>query len=320
MVVPYRSVAALAVASSLASTTAHAEPAQHSLGVGAGVSNFDHAIARIDYRVLLPRGTRWTVDIRGASVDRTYIDGFEARGGSSLRGFGAVEAPLLHEGPLTLGLRAGAGARVNRADRGPETESVAALAELGMIGRVRASSALELHAGVSSPLSVQLDPAVNNDITGALLVGGLEWRVTDRIALTADVESGGIFGSDGNAGKFLLRGFVGARFAFDEAASPPAAEHGSTDGLTAFVASGWRVLSLAGHISHGPDFQAGALLDGWLKLGVAGFSRPGPINPATFRRRSSTGESYRGSDVLDLRSDGAFLGLMAAPIVRLSDT
>jgi hypothetical protein len=75
----------------------------------------------------------------------------------------------------------------------------------------------------------------------------------------------------------------------------------------------WRALGVAEHLSHGPGFSIGAsFLDGWLRVGVAGFARPGPMNPATWEVPTADGSSYRGRDRLTLRSDGNFLGVQLA--------
>jgi len=84
-----------------------------------------------------------------------------------------------------------------------------------------------------------------------------------------------------------------------------------------YVDLGWRVMGLADHVSHGPDFQAGVRLWDHLKIGLAGFARPGPINPRTFRHELPAGETYRGQSSLDLRSDGAVVGLVVAPTFRI---
>jgi len=85
-----------------------------------------------------------------------------------------------------------------------------------------------------------------------------------------------------------------------------------------FVGMDWRAMGLADHFSHGPGFQAGVtLLNGHLKLGLAGFARPGPINPASFTVEAAGGRTFNGSSTLKLRSDGGLLGLMAAPVVNV---
>jgi hypothetical protein len=97
------------------------------------------------------------------------------------------------------------------------------------------------------------------------------------------------------------------------ALSAPTARADERPFATPFVGIDWRVNGLADHVSHGPGFQLGALLfRGHLKVGIAGFSRPGPLNPATFRVELED-TTYRGQSTLDLRSDGGVVGLFVAP-------
>ena len=77
-----------------------------------------------------------------------------------------------------------------------------------------------------------------------------------------------------------------------------------------FVGVGWRAMNLGDHWSHGPEFQAGVLLWRHLRVGLAGVARPGPINPTTFELVPVGGQTYRGQTQLDLRSDGAIIGLL----------
>lgn len=87
----------------------------------------------------------------------------------------------------------------------------------------------------------------------------------------------------------------------------------------AFVGADWRVMRIGGHVSHGPGFQAGLVLWRHLKVGLAGFARPGPLNPATFRVPTASGAPYRGRSTLELRSDGQFFGLLLAPTFDIGD-
>ncbi|HSN98157.1 MAG TPA: hypothetical protein VLS89_07660 [Candidatus Nanopelagicales bacterium] len=87
--------------------------------------------------------------------------------------------------------------------------------------------------------------------------------------------------------------------------------------MGAFVAMDWRVMGLAGHVSHGPGLSAGALFFDHLKLGAYLFMRPGPINPATFEVQAAGGQTYKGSSTLRLRSDGAFIGAFIAPVFSI---
>lgn len=87
--------------------------------------------------------------------------------------------------------------------------------------------------------------------------------------------------------------------------SPPATSpHGG------FVDLGWRAYGLGGHFSHGPAFSAGAILSRYFEIGIAGIARPGPLNPRTFSVTVPDGGTYRGQSTLNLRSDGAAMGLL----------
>jgi hypothetical protein len=102
--------------------------------------------------------------------------------------------------------------------------------------------------------------------------------------------------------------------------SAHAAESEPASAVGGFVDLEWRVFGLGGHVSHGPGFAAGiTLLDGHLRLGVAGFGRPGPWNPATFDVTLPEGETYRGKRVLSLRSDGAMSGVHVAFALPLTE-
>lgn len=102
-----------------------------------------------------------------------------------------------------------------------------------------------------------------------------------------------------------------------QAAEPEARSEPAIGG---FVDMEWRVMGLGGHVSHGPAFAAGVtLLDGHLRLGLAGISRPGPWNPATFDVTLPEGETYRGKRVLSLRSDGSMAGVHVALALPLTN-
>lgn len=84
-----------------------------------------------------------------------------------------------------------------------------------------------------------------------------------------------------------------------------------------YVGVGWRVLALGDHVSNGPDYQVGVVLYEHLRIGIAGFARPGPINGQTFALELPDGQTYKGQSTLSLRSDGSVLGLQLAPLVPL---
>ena len=93
-------------------------------------------------------------------------------------------------------------------------------------------------------------------------------------------------------------------------AAEPAPSRGAVGG---FHDLEWRAMGLGGHLSHGGAFAAGVtLLEGHLRLGVAGLGRPGPWNPTTFDVTLPEGRTYRGKRRLSLRSDGGMAGAHVA--------
>ena len=97
-------------------------------------------------------------------------------------------------------------------------------------------------------------------------------------------------------------------------AAEPAPSRGAVGG---FLDLEWRAMGLGGHLSHGGAFAAGVtLLEGHLRLGVAGLGRPGPWNPTTFDVTLPEGRTYRGKRRLSLRSDGGMAGAHVALAAR----
>jgi hypothetical protein len=89
-------------------------------------------------------------------------------------------------------------------------------------------------------------------------------------------------------------------------------------GLPVFAGVHWRAPGLARHASHGPGAEVGVeLVDGWLRLGLAIYARPGPLNPRTFVVELPPGTTYRGASKLALRSDGMFVGGFASAVVPI---
>ena len=95
------------------------------------------------------------------------------------------------------------------------------------------------------------------------------------------------------------------------------AEERDLQPVAPYVGVGWRVLGLANHVSHGPDYMVGVVLYEHLRIGIAGFARPGPINSKTFQLDLPEGETYKGKESLALRSDGSLVGLQLSPIIPL---
>lgn len=116
---------------------------------------------------------------------------------------------------FSLSLRAGM-RRLQSAKGNDEVDSSWAVrAELGALFHHDVHERVVLRTGVLVPLLFQVDPEFSNDINGGLITGGFAVQVHNNLHLTADLDLGGIFGADGDAGKFIARGTVGLRWARD---------------------------------------------------------------------------------------------------------
>jgi hypothetical protein len=293
----------------------------HDLRLGGSVSNFGTGSA-FSYRYHTAGGTALGADVR-AATGSWFIDGQAADNATSAQVELLAAMPLLTRGPLTFLLETRAGARLVRGDTPMADDDTATVlgAELAPMVVYRASPDVHVRSGFRMPVWLAVAPAVELDVVGTPILAGADVRVSERVWLTADVETGSYFGYGGDGAKFLLAGMVGARWNLDtprapvsriELAPAPARDRA----IGAFVGTEWRAMALAGHASHGPGFQAGVtLLHGHLKLGLTGVGRPGPINPATFEAMASGGQTYKGKSTLSLRSDGNYIGLFVAPVL-----
>ncbi|WP_309887711.1 hypothetical protein [Archangium sp.] len=211
----------LSAAPALAQETASAqEPsALHGFSMAGSYSNVDSAVT-LGYRLRLPSGVQLGLEARHAPSREAYIDGFPGTGGSAQYGTLRALVPLASAGPLTIGFGANLGLRSLsvRSSLGPDSSSLAVTSELGLLAHLPLSSLLTLRAGWLQVTSFQTKPGFAVDALGQVMVLGVTAPVTDSLQLFADLETGGLFGYDGDGGKYLTRGTLGARLVLGGAA------------------------------------------------------------------------------------------------------
>lgn len=197
----------------------HTPSTQHAFILAGGYSSVD-ATALLGYRLGLAGGVQLGLEVRHAPSRQGYIDGFAATGGSAQYGTLRALFPLAASGPLELGLGTSLGVRrlAANASAGPERTSLAFTSEVGPIAHLQLSPALTLRAGWLQVTHLQTAPSTSLDAMGQVLVLGAMAPVTDSLQLYADLETGGLFGYDGDGGKYLTRGTVGARLMLGGAA------------------------------------------------------------------------------------------------------
>lgn len=261
---------------------------------------------------------RITLDLRTEADRRlrAYVAGYVPGTGVMVRTDVGATGVLLRRGPVDMLFGGAAGVRVVRSDEATpkgDRESIEFAAEIAMKARVELHPRVRFTAGVEMPLFLALSPEVEPAVIGYPFTLGVDVALTDALALVLEGRVGGLFGFEGDGPKAEAGGRVALQYRFGgavERSDDPALP------VDLFVGVEWRAYGFHGHFSHGPGFQAGLLTaKGWLKLGFAGYSRPGPMNPAEFTLTPA--EPYQGKTSLQLRSDGGFIGGFVTPVINL---
>jgi hypothetical protein len=171
--------------------------------VGAGAS----------WRLRLPGGTQLGLGVRAARAQESYVDGWRVDDATSVYGQAEAYTVLLRSGPLTLGLDGHAGVRRLFADDATPggDASTALVSAVGPVAHVRIGPG-SLALGWQSVQNFQLDPGFAVDALGQVGRVGYAFGLTEDWQMYADLTGGGLFGYDGDGGKFLTRGTLGVRF------------------------------------------------------------------------------------------------------------
>ncbi len=205
---------ALMATASLASVRAHAQTGD-ALFFAGSASNTDTRVS-IAYRHRFVGGVQLGAVATAGLAREAYIVGYAATD----EALGALTAesrfPVLTRDRLRFHLAVDMGVRRYFGDDGQpigSSGSWAIEARLGLLGQARAGRGA-LRFGVIVPFSLEIAPEVVNDSQGALLALGTSWPLGERTWLFADFETGGLFGADGDALKFLVRGTLGVQVLF----------------------------------------------------------------------------------------------------------
>ncbi len=301
------------------STLAHAEEAgpRVELRGQAGAGAFGgHAL--VGARVAWPSRLALSANATGA-YGTWFVGGKESDRATTTGGHLTLELPLVTDGPRHFALRTSLGARSTLASGlASDPRSFVVATEVGLRGTAEVGERAELYVGVGVPVALAVRPNVELEQLGQFIELGTDVWLSRRVALSASARAGGDYGYDGDGPKTIVQGTLGVRVSFEDRASPRAESPRSQSSVGVFVASEWRALGLAEHLSHGPAFSAGVSLFGrHLKLGLVAVTRPGALNGETFPTSTVNGASYRGRQRFELRSDGGFIGLLVAPTFEL---
>ena len=170
--------------------------------------------AKLGYRARFRRGLGLGLEVEGLYDPEAVLGGHVTERNGFINARVPVFFPMLRSDRLTMALLVAPGVRVGLAGEpgfGPD-RSVAATLETGVFAYLHVSRRFTWMLGVDIPLAVQVDPITDVSEIGTLIATGPVVTLTPQLNLYATVDAGGLFGSDGDGGKFLLRGTAGVRF------------------------------------------------------------------------------------------------------------
>jgi hypothetical protein len=162
-----------------------------------------------------PSGSAFGAEVRWAEVSKAWIDGWPVKDGSAASALVHGAVPLVRAERFRLDLRGNVGARwlFAREVEGPDDRSLAQLTEVGPRATLTVADGAAVWLGFDNIVDFQLDPSFATDGLGQLLNGGVVVAPTDDWQLALTGETGGIYGYDGDGGKYAARVGLSLRFA-----------------------------------------------------------------------------------------------------------
>jgi len=169
--------------------------------------------ALLGYRLRVRHGIGMGVELEAGFAPLAYIGGYPTHDDAVIRARAPLFFPVHRSQRLTMALGFAPGVRVVRsASPGfASRRGVTITADIGAYAYVHAHARLTWLLGFELPVGIQIDPITDVDTIGTLLVTGPVVPLGERSSWYATLEGGGLFGSDGDAGKFLVRGTTGIR-------------------------------------------------------------------------------------------------------------
>lgn len=285
--------------------------AQSDATLAVGADNLDVPWTEVGVSLQSEQGHRYSVDLRAGLARERFIGG--KLSGDALvlgAGLGAEWALDQRRANFLFGTTLTLQSVLAESGNSEGDANLVPGGSLSAVVAVGVSQSINLRFEVPVNVGFAVSPEAEIDILETPYTISADFWFSDRLALTSSAWVGGAFGYGGDGAKHRIGASLSLKLALED--RPEVKETHDTNASTAgFVHVGWRVLGIGGHLSHGPEFAAGVrLFSGWLRLGIGGYNRPGPLNPKRFPVESSNGFAYKGSETLNLKSDGGVIGLL----------
>lgn len=194
----------------------------HALTFGLRAGNTGYG-GLVGVRRRFRRGIGLGVEVESVFTPDAVIGGYATEDNLVLAARAPMFFPVYRSRQLTMALTFAPGLYYTQSfTEGPTprtpSQGLSITVDAGVFAYIRATPHLTWVAGVENPFGVQVEPIVDLSKIGTLLVTGPVVPINDRMSWFATLEAGGVFGSNGDGGKFLVRGTTGLRVVFGTSA------------------------------------------------------------------------------------------------------
>ncbi|MCK6522276.1 hypothetical protein L6R49_12640 [Myxococcota bacterium] len=209
--------------------TAYAEPAEPGLAVGLnGALSAAEPRLAAQARWRTPSSAWLGAELRLGDARALYLDGWPVSEGRTLTALIGGSAPLTSVGGASIDLQVAGGLRTLSAEVPTPDEAAGAvipeqswgwLVEVTPMATLPVGDRGAAQLGWTAIYAQQRSPRAATETLGQVLVGGYTLAVTDDVQVHLRMETGGLYGFDGDGAKVLARGTVGVRLVPGQAAS-----------------------------------------------------------------------------------------------------
>ena len=186
----------------------------HALGISADAANIDFGTT-VAWRAGWASGMQLGVRARGAAVSTSFIDGYPVSRGSDLTGTVGIALPLARTSFASVDLEIDTGVQhvIAAQTTGPHDRATSLVFDLSPVVTVPVADGAALRLGWTQVFREQLTPSVTLKAQGSLAQVGAVVAIADGLQWTVRGTTGGLYGFDGDGGKFLARVETGLRWA-----------------------------------------------------------------------------------------------------------
>lgn len=213
----------------LATPNAYAEPVEPGLAVGlSGALSAAEPRLTAQGRWRAPSSAWLGAELRLGDARALYLDGWPVSEGRTLTALIGGSAPLVTQGGASIDLQVAGGLRTLSAEVPTPAEAAGTVIpeqswgwvmEVSPIGTLPLGERGAAQLGWTVIFSQQRSPSVATEALGQVLVGGYTLAVTDDVQVHLRLETGGLYGFDGDGAKVLTRATAGVRLVPGQAAS-----------------------------------------------------------------------------------------------------